>query len=258
MEHTPLISAESFANTNWKLVIFIPRELINSYSFLYQPLGRSLLAIFVLLIALITFLGASFTVQRQIRKHEEKQHLASLARQACIDFLTGISNRRYFYELGEKEIQQAKRQQTPLAALMLDADHFKKVNDNHGHAVGDLVLKNLAATVRKTLRDVDLFGRIGGEEFAVVLPHTPLDKALDVAERLRKALAACETPLPEGDLLSFTVSIGLAMLTPEDLTMDALIQKTDLALYQAKEQGRNRVVSYQEASTEKANTEKAS
>lgn len=251
-EHHPLISAESFTNTHWKLVIFIPRELINSHSFLYQPLGRALLVFFLLLIPTIAFLSASFIVQRKINQQKETKVRKVLQEQANIDMLTGINNRRHFYELGEKEVQQALNQKTPLAALMLDADFFKKVNDNHGHAVGDLVLKNLAATVRKTLRDVDLFGRIGGEEFAVVLPHTPLDKALDVAERLRKALAACETPLPEGDLLSFTVSIGLAMLTPEDLTMDTLIQKTDLALYQAKEQGRNRVVSYQEASTEKA------
>lgn len=248
MEHKPLTSAESFTNTDWKLVIFIPRELINSYSFLYQPLGQSLLVLVTLLIALIAFLGASFTVQKQIRQEEEKQHLATLARQASIDSLTGISNRRYFYELGEKELKQAQRQQTPLAALMLDADYFKKVNDTYGHAVGDLVLKNLATTVRKTLREVDLFGRIGGEEFAVILPHTPLDKALEVAERLREALAACKTPLPEGGTISFTVSIGLAMLTPEDRRVDSLIQKTDLALYQAKEQGRNRVISYQEAS----------
>jgi len=97
---------------------------------------------------------------------------------------------------------------------------------------------------QNTLRDVDLCGRIGGEEFAVLLPHTPLDEALEVAERLRAALAARKVPLPDGNTLSFTVSVGLAMVTAEDKNLDKLMQKADLALYQAKEQGRNRVVVY--------------
>ena len=246
IDHHPLISEESFANTNWKLVIFVPRELINSHSFLYQPLGQILAAIFILFLAVIALLGASITVQQKIRKQKDQQQLAILAHQACIDALTGTNNRRNFYELGAKEFKQAQRQQTPLAALMLDADYFKKVNDTYGHAVGDLVLIDLAQTLISTLREVDLLGRVGGEEFAVLLPHTALDKALEVAERLREALAARKVPLPEGGTLSFTVSIGLAMLTPEDKNLDKLFQKADLALYQAKEQGRNRVIGYQE------------
>lgn len=251
-DHHPLISDESYANTNWKLVIFIPRELINAHSFLYQPLGKTLLAVFILLIAGIAFLSAVFSVQRQDRQQKEQAARITLEQQANTDALTGISNRRSFYECGELELKQAQRQKTPLAALMLDADYFKKVNDNHGHAVGDLVLKELTKTVANALRDVDLFGRVGGEEFAVLLPHTPLDKALEVANRLRVKLEELKIPLPEGGTISFTVSIGLAMLTPEEQQLSKLYQKADLALYEAKEQGRNRVVNYTEGDTSQA------
>lgn len=245
IEHQPLIAESSFANTDWKMVIFIPKELINSYSFLYQPLGRALGLLLILLLPAIAFLSAYFSVQRKINKIKDQQLVTLLTHRANFDALTGINNRRAFFELGEKALKQAHRQATPLVALMLDADHFKSVNDTHGHAVGDLVLKDLAKTLTNTLRDVDVCGRIGGEEFAVLLPHTPLNEALEVAERLREALAARKVPLPDGNTLSFTVSVGLAMLTTEDQYLDKLMQKADLALYQAKEQGRNRVVVYQ-------------
>lgn len=246
MEHHPLLSEESYANTNWKLVIFIPRELIKSHSFLYQPLGRNLLILFMLLIPGLAFMGASYVVQLKTRQHKDQQVRKILKEQASIDALTGINNRRNFYELGELALKQAHRQQLPLAALMLDADNFKKVNDSYGHAVGDLVLKALAKTVTQALRDVDIFGRVGGEEFAVLLPHTPLDKALEVAERLRVRLEELKIPLAEGKTINFTVSIGLAMLTPEEQQLDKLYQKADLALYKAKELGRNRVINYTE------------
>ena len=250
IEHQPLIAKEAFTNTDWKMVIFIPRELINSYSFLYQPLGRALSLLLILLLPAIAFLSASFSVQRKINKIKDQQLVTLLTHRANFDALTGINNRRAFFELGEKELKQAHRQAIPLVALMIDADHFKKVNDTYGHAVGDLVLKDLAKTLMHTLRDVDLCGRIGGEEFAVLLPHTPLDEALNVAERLRVALQARKVPLPDNNTLSFTVSIGLAMLTTEDKNLDKLMHKADLALYQAKEQGRNRVVVYQQTITE--------
>ncbi|GLR64245.1 sensor domain-containing diguanylate cyclase [Marinospirillum insulare] len=246
IEHQPLIAESAFINTNWKMVIFIPKELINSYSFLYQPLGRALSLLLILLLPAIAFLSAYFSVQRKINKIKDQQLVALLTHRANFDALTGINNRRAFFELGEKELKQAHRQAIPLVALMADADHFKKVNDTYGHAVGDLVLKDLAKTLTNTLRDVDICGRIGGEEFAVLLPHTPEEEALEVAERLREALAARKVPLPDGNTLSFTVSVGLALLTTEDQHLDKLMQKADLALYQAKEQGRNRVVVYQE------------
>ncbi len=241
IEHHPKFSKESFANTNWKLVIFIPREMINKRTFLYQPLGRVLTVLILVLIAVLSFFGASFLVQQKIAVQREKETRLILEKQANIDALTGINNRRSFYEQAKKEFNQAKRKNTHLAVLMLDADYFKKVNDTYGHAMGDLVLKHLANSIKATLRDVDLLGRVGGEEFAVVLPQTPLQEALEIAERLRKALEACQVPLPEGGSISFTVSIGLAMLTNQEMQLDQLAQKADLALYQAKSLGRNRV-----------------
>lgn len=246
LEHHPKLSKESFTNTSWKLVVFIPQEVINKHTFLYRPLGQALTALILLLIGVLSFFAASYRVQQKVAVQKDKETRLVLEKQANIDALTGINNRRSFYEQAEKALKQAKRKDTPLAVLMLDADHFKKVNDKHGHAVGDLVLKDLAKTLTNTLRDVDLCGRIGGEEFAVLLPHTPLDEALEVAERLRAALAARKVPLPDGNTLSFTVSVGLAMVTAEDKNLDNLMQKADLALYQAKEQGRNRVAIYQE------------
>ena len=129
---------------------------------------------------------------------------------------------------------------------MLDADYFKKVNDTYGHAVGDLVLKDLAKTMTETLREVDLLGRVGGEEFAVLLLHMTLPEALLVAERLRLKIAERKVALPDGSYLSFTVSIGVAMLTSSDKQLADLFNQADVALYEAKRQGRNRVVNYTE------------
>ncbi|MGO4998378.1 sensor domain-containing diguanylate cyclase [Oceanisphaera sp. W20_SRM_FM3] len=185
---------------------------------------------------------------------ELEQKLELLANR---DELTGISNRRHFYERGELELKRGLRYQQPLAVLMLDADHFKTVNDNYGHDVGDLVLKSLANTVSHNLRETDVFGRIGGEEFAIVLTQTAQAVALDVAERLRHELEQIRVPVQTPALSSdaseqaksepmrITVSIGLVMLSNSDQQLDDLLKKADIALYQAKAQGRNRVVQYQ-------------
>lgn len=246
MEHHPLITQESYANTNWKLVVFLPRDVIDSHSFLNQPLGRTVLALFILMIGVLAFLGAYLAVQRQLRLQKEQQERTLLERQASIDVLTGMRNRRSFYELGEVELKRALRHKVPLVALMLDADYFKKVNDTYGHAVGDLVLKDLAKIMTETLREVDLLGRVGGEEFAVLLLHTPLPQALEVAERLRLKVAEHKVSLPEDASIGFTVSIGLAMLTDQEKQLGDLLKKADLALYEAKSLGRNRIVNYTE------------
>ncbi|MFA5628437.1 MAG: sensor domain-containing diguanylate cyclase [Thiohalomonadaceae bacterium] len=244
MEHHPLITDESFANANWKLVVFLPRQLINSHSFLNQPLGRTLLILVILMLVGMAFLGAFLTVQRQLRQEKEQQVLALLEQQASIDTLTGIRNRRSFYEHGRVELKRALRYKEPLTALMVDADYFKKVNDTYGHAVGDLVLKELARIMTETLREIDLLGRVGGEEFAVLLLRTSLPEALEVAERLRAKIAALKVSMPVGGSICFTVSIGLAVLTKADQSLEGLFKKADVALYEAKKQGRNRVVSY--------------
>lgn len=166
----------------------------------------------------------------------------TLRRQAQTDALTGLANRAYTLECAAQLHQAALTQGTPLAALMLDIDHFKKVNDTRGHAGGDAALHGLASTLEHNLRRHDLIGRLGGEEFAVFLPDTPLDQAMQLAERLRKQVAISAMLAPgEPEPIRITISIGLAMLSGQE-TLESLLARADEALYQAKREGRNRVV----------------
>ncbi|MBO1518607.1 sensor domain-containing diguanylate cyclase [Oceanisphaera pacifica] len=362
-DHYPLFASQSVANTDWKLVIFIPNELIQSRSFLYQPLGQALVALVLCLLAGASLAMAIITNQKQARSREQKElnevlsdlydnapcgyhsldanahfirinqteldwlgytreevlgqpfiafltpnsqvrfqeffdalktekqienvvlemqckdgatfYVSSSATAqndqsgdfavartsvfditdrillekkletlANIDALTNISNRRHFYEGATLELKRALRYQHPLAILMFDIDHFKRVNDTYGHDGGDAVLKQLASTVHSSLRDLDVFARFGGEEFIVLLPEISPEQVALVAERLRQKVAELQINLPSGETASITISIGVAMLTPDDKLLEHLIKKADLALYQAKEQGRNRVVEY--------------
>jgi diguanylate cyclase (GGDEF)-like protein/PAS domain S-box-containing protein len=170
------------------------------------------------------------------RKHMEQE----LERQAHTDFLTGAASRRHFLARAEEAIRLARRYSHPLSLLMLDLDHFKAVNDTHGHHVGDLVLKALVQVSWQTLRDVDVLGRLGGEEFAILLPETDADHALQVAERLRQTVAAAKVPFDDGSI-DFTVSIGAATLVDSDTDIDTFLNRADEALYEAKRTGRNRV-----------------
>lgn len=171
------------------------------------------------------------------RKHLELE----LTRQAHLDYLTGLSNRRHFMAQGEVELSRAIRYDTPLSLLMVDVDFFKKVNDTYGHQVGDTVLQALSKVCQDTLRHVDIAGRIGGEEFAIILPETSSKEALEVAERLRKAIANMEVKIPVGLPINFTVSIGVTTLHDKNVNIDMLLNQADKALYEAKETGRNKV-----------------
>ncbi len=164
-----------------------------------------------------------------------------LERQAREDHLTGLANRRYFMEQGHTELARAQRYDELLSLLMLDVDHFKSINDSHGHKAGDIVLQKLSRIMQETLREVDVIGRIGGEEFAVMLPETALHEAAEIAERLRENVARTEVILETGLALHVTVSIGVATLQKNDINIDMLLKHADEALYQAKEGGRNRV-----------------
>jgi diguanylate cyclase (GGDEF)-like protein len=171
---------------------------------------------------------------------ERKRLEATLNTMALHDALTGLLNRRAFMEALEGEMARFQRHRRPSTLLMLDLDHFKLVNDRHGHAVGDLVLAQVCATVRERLRRTDRIGRLGGEEFAVLLPDTEQEGALVLAETLRRAVAALEVLTPSGPL-AVTVSIGLATFKPGEHDAVPLLSRADQALYQAKAQGRNRV-----------------
>lgn len=167
--------------------------------------------------------------------------LRRLEHLATYDVLTGALTRRVFFQRGEKMTAQTKPQR-PLAVLMLDIDHFKLINDTFGHAAGDQVLATFSDVVRRTLRAQDLFGRIGGEEFAVILPDTSAEAARQVAERLREAIAQQAIPLHDGTPLRVTVSIGYVHHADREVRMlQHLLAVADSALYAAKTTGRNRV-----------------
>ncbi|APW41853.1 sensor domain-containing diguanylate cyclase [Rhodoferax saidenbachensis] len=165
------------------------------------------------------------------RANEELQFLARR------DALTGMGNRLASMERLHEEFLRMKRADKPYATLMLDIDHFKRVNDTHGHATGDAVLREVSQTIRATVRDTDFVGRTGGEEFLVLLPATSLEEALLVAEKIRTAVAATPQP-PVGQV---TISIGVAPAHPDDANEDMSVSAADAALYRAKESGRNRV-----------------
>jgi diguanylate cyclase (GGDEF)-like protein len=157
------------------------------------------------------------------------------------DGMTGAYNRTFITELAQREFSLSKRYNRPLAIAMIDIDHFKAVNDNFGHDVGDLAIKALVKTCQDGLRTIDHFGRIGGEEFVCLLPETNDLDAMRCAERLRESIEALRLDTPGGSL-QFTVSIGVALLTPRHADWDALLKDADVALYCAKRDGRNRVV----------------
>jgi diguanylate cyclase (GGDEF)-like protein len=205
-------------------------------------------------VALVGFSWLAGVIQRQITGRLEMElsiaqiemaHRRKIEEElrywATTDSLTGIANRRHFLDLAEREIQRSRRYCRPLSVLVLDVDHFKAVNDSFGHAAGDETLKAIIRVAVSRLRDTDLLGRLGGEEFGVLLPETDLDGARDLAERLRTAIAAQPVAIGETEVRA-TVSIGCASLAEvEDEEGDALFARADQALYRAKEGGRNRV-----------------
>jgi diguanylate cyclase (GGDEF)-like protein len=179
-----------------------------------------------------------------LKQSEESVRIAlsEVQRLATTDFLTGLYNRRHFFDLAAREFQRARRYGQFLSAMMLDIDHFKLVNDTYGHAVGDEVLKAIAECCSKELREVDILGRYGGEEFAFMLPESDLTTACKVAERLRKSIVQ-KTIHTRYGLVKVTVSIGVSAMEDEDLNIDAVLGRADKALYAAKDSGRNRVCS---------------
>jgi diguanylate cyclase (GGDEF)-like protein len=164
---------------------------------------------------------------------------AEMKRQATYDGLTGLACRRHFGNELLREIDRTRRNNRPLSMLMIDADHFKLLNDTHGHLAGDAVLKMLAAVLREGTRSIDILGRLGGEEFGVLLPGASLDFAAIIAERLRAAVESRKVVWKDSEI-GLTVSIGVACWE-SNLLPDDLIEASDIALYAAKEQGRNRV-----------------
>jgi diguanylate cyclase (GGDEF)-like protein len=169
--------------------------------------------------------------------------VAELEVLASRDPLTHLSNLRHFHHLAAMELEHARRMGRTFSLLALDIDHFKQINDAHGHATGDSALKAFAAICRAALREPDILGRLGGEEFAVALPNTGAQGAAIIADRLRKMVEELHPRvLPDGGSLSFTVSIGIASCGPDSYpSIPELLGLADEALYQSKKAGRNRV-----------------
>ncbi len=187
-------------------------------------------------------------VEEELRRHRDhleelvKERTAEVHRLAIMDSLTDVFNRRHLMVLGNQALHQAQRYRRPLAALMIDADHFKKINDTYGHASGDEALRKLTDQMRADLRSTDIIGRYGGEEFVALMPETNLQTARQSAERLLADIRAIRIDAPQKQF-GFTVSIGVAEWnSSEQETIDSLIARADEAAYAAKQLGRDRVV----------------
>ncbi len=182
--------------------------------------------------------------ERQVEVHRINAEMAvlngRLHEQAKTDELTGLHNRRSMLERLEENWGLAGRHERPMSFLMLDIDHFKRFNDTHGHEAGDVVLKEVAACIKRQMRGPDVCGRLGGEEFGVLCPETDLEGAAHLAERIRVAVEAQQV-CHNGQLLSTTLSVGVAQRCEAHATCDALIADADKALYHAKANGRNAV-----------------
>jgi diguanylate cyclase (GGDEF)-like protein/PAS domain S-box-containing protein len=173
-------------------------------------------------------------VTRQKNLEEQLRELATR------DSLTGAANRRHFVELGQRERERSLRSKAALSLCLFDADHFKLINDDYGHVAGDHALTTIARAAQSALRAADVLGRLGGEEFAILLPDTDLTGALVVAERVRGAVAASTVRGGEGVDIQVTISVGVAQLQGDE-SLESLLKRADTALYDAKDHGRNRV-----------------
>ena len=182
----------------------------------------------------------SLTSQAGLALENVELHVQA-SRQAVTDELTGLANHRRFQELLEVELEQVRRYGESVGLIMLDVDNFKSVNDTHGHQRGDLVLRRVARALADSSREADLPARYGGEELALILPHTDLEGAYAIAERIRGAVESLRIPSNDGETpLRVTASLGVAAST--DGRKEALIGEADGALYEAKRKGKNRTV----------------
>lgn len=217
------------------------------------PTDKILLVLGLLILALVTVLiwllvrlrRLSLALQSEITRHtytegELIRRNQELLQLASIDTLTGLTNRRVIMQQAQSEIRRASRYQKDLAVLMLDIDHFKEINDRFGHAAGDRILAKFSSLLQQSIRDTDLAGRYGGEEFFILLPEIDIKTAISSAERIRMIIAAHTFTLVDGAHISITCSIGIAAYLPDQDDLDKLLLRADQAMYQAKHQGRNR------------------
>ncbi len=218
------------------LLLMILRRTTEIWQALNHGTANAFNSLLGLLISLLMLYG--MVGLRRLFDHLRAQE-SEMARQARTDFLTGLRSRRDFFEQGERELARAHRLGTGLAVMMLDIDFFKTVNDRYGHQTGDRVLVSLCSVCLQNIRSIDLAGRLGGEEFAILLPATDHVRALEVAERLRSSVAANPMDVGTGNPIAITISVGVASLNARHTDLQALLQCADTALYAAKNAGRN-------------------
>jgi diguanylate cyclase (GGDEF)-like protein len=219
-------------STVWMLLQPLPMQRVLALSAL-------LFAVFVVRATreLFNALQTSFRLT-----HEMTQAHSIASHAAQTDVLTGINNRRAFFERADQLLSYCQRHRHPLCVVVMDIDHFKTFNDSHGHHVGDMVLRQVGALLQNSFRAADLCGRIGGEEFAMILADTPMEAGLRMAEQLRGDIAKLTVELPQGQPLQVTASLGVvaADLVSDDLP--TMLQRADEFMYRAKARGRNQVV----------------
>jgi diguanylate cyclase (GGDEF)-like protein len=191
----------------------------------------------VVIVTMIEVIVVLLIFVNEIERNEAKLEL-----QATTDALTGILNRRSFFELGSKAVEEAQQASKVVSLLILDIDHFKQINDNNGHSAGDECLKKVCQFITSRCRIADLFARVGGEEFAILLPNTGYDEAFALAEQIRTNIANQRIEVKGNLSIACTVSIGITSSLNSDDTLQSLLESADHALYTAKSEGRNRSV----------------
>lgn len=201
--------------------------------------NKVIITVLLIITVVILLFILYFLVWKLVSRLQESQK--QLKQLSVTDELTGLRNRRYIMERLEDEFQRARRSGKPMGLIMLDLDHFKQINDLHGHQFGDLVLKAVASRMRSSIREYDLIGRVGGEEFFIVSPEAEVEETCGIAERIRELIR--EEAISDGKKeVTVTISAGVTMLKEHDRDIDVLFSRADSALYRAKQQGRDRVV----------------
>lgn len=195
----------------------------------------------------LLFLGGIFVFfvgQLALKTTNDIKDLAVLKQESITDALTGLRNRRYFDQRISEEVALSTRYKLPLTLMLIDVDHFKKINDTYGHTVGDEVLQTLSKIIQNVVRDSDIVARYGGEEIVIITPNTTKEEAAILAERLREKVEQTKvaTIATTQEVVQVTISIGLCSLSPIITDKEALLEESDQSLYLAKKYGRNRVV----------------
>ena len=207
--------------------------------------NSSIAVILVLVFMRLTFQMKQHEFEQRIIIEERTAELEIINQRlnelATTDELTGLPNRRVFMQSLEREMERAYRYKHPFSVMFLDLDNFKHINDTLGHSAGDAALRQFVSALKSSLRDSDMPGRMGGEEFGIILPNTDLKNGALLAERLRQNVEK-STVLYQGKKITFTVSIGVAAYSEEISNIDDLLRKVDEALYEAKAEGRNCIV----------------